>query len=442
MSSFCRFVAFRQLFRKNTPVCFVPGDLSALPAIILENNDMRRKSPLFYQIFVLILLIGVAGIAMAQPSDAILKVRQRFLDADINTLTFHNIDEIFETRKVPTAGPIWDIPRKPVPLDFTYEFGGRNIPAADFAERTDTNALLIIKDDRIVFERYLNQTDENTHFISMSVAKSITSILTGMAIADGAIASVNDLIVKYIPELKDSGYADVTIRQALMMRSGCNWDERYDFEKATPMSELHNGAIVENRIRFTSPALTLKSIHAPGKHFNYSTVETGVLGWVLERATGKPVEDYMAERWWQKAGMQSYGFWIADGKPGVGKVVNGMGFNAVLRDYGRIGLMMLRNGVANRQQLLPRAWIRESTIPDESNEPIAPGARLGYQYQWWTLTNSDAYIAIGLQGQFIYVDPTTNTVVVKMSYFPPGEKSNEMEDETLAFMRSVSKWNP
>jgi len=400
---------------------------------------MGRKL-LFVSFFILITLLGFTQFAASQPSDAILKVRQRFLDADINTLTFHNIDEIFETRKVHTKGPVWDLPSKPAPLDFSYEYNSITIPAADFPERTYTNAILIIKDDKIVYERYLNQTNENTHFLSMSMAKSITSILLGMAVADGAIASVNDLIVKYVPELKSSGYADVTIRQALMMRSGCNWDERYDFEKATPMSDLHNGAIVENRFRFTSPALTLKSIHPPGKQFNYSTVETGVLGWIIERAVGKPFEDYMAERWWKMAGMESYGFWVADGKPGVGKVVNGMGFNAVVRDYARIGLMMLHNGKANNKHLLPQTWVRDSTVPEKNNEPIAPGSPLGYQYQWWTLTDSDAYIAIGLQGQYIYVDPAANTVVVKLSYFPPGEV--EADNETFNFLRAVAKWQP
>jgi CubicO group peptidase (beta-lactamase class C family) len=406
--------------------------------LFVKDSPMRRKLLLFSFIFVT--LIGIAGIAIAQPSDAILKVRQRFLDADINTLTFHNIDEIFETRKVLTKGPVWNLSLKPAPLDFSYEFDGKSIPAAEFPERTYTNAIIVMKDDKVVFERYFNQTNEDTHFLSMSVAKSITSILVGMAINDGAISSVNDLIVKYIPELKGSGYHGVTIRQALMMRSGCNWDERYDFDKATPMSELHHGAIVENRFRFTSPAKSLKSIQPPGTHFNYSTVESGVLGWVVERAAGKPIEDYMAERWWKRAGMQSYAFWIADGKPGVGRVVNGMGFNAVLRDYARIGLMMLHHGEANNQRLLPGAWVSESTIPEKSNEPITPGFSLGYQYQWWTLTDSDAYIAIGLQGQYIYVDPATNTVVVKVSYFPPGEQ--EAEDETLAFLRAVSKWQP
>jgi CubicO group peptidase (beta-lactamase class C family) len=399
---------------------------------------MHRKLSVVSLISILTALTGLAGIAIAQPSDAILKVRQRFLDADINTLTFHNIDEIFETRRVLTKGPVWSLPLRPVPLDFSYEYDGEMIPAADFPERTYTNAILIIKDDQIVFERYFNQTNEDTHFLSMSVAKSITSVLVGMAISDGAISSVNDPIVKYVPELKGSGYNDVTVRQALMMRSGCNWDERYDFDKATPMSELHHGAIVENRFRFTSPALSLKSIHPPGEHFNYSTVETGVLGWVLERAVGKPIEDYMAERWWKRAGMQSYAFWIADGKAGVGRVVNGMGFNAVLRDYARIGLMMLHDGEANGQQLLPHAWISESTTPEKSNEPIAPGFSLGYQYQWWTLTDSDAYIAIGLQGQYVYIDPATNTVAVKLSFFPPGEQ--DAENETLAFLRAVSEW--
>lgn len=400
---------------------------------------MHRKSSLISFFFIL-LVLGFAGIGAAQPSEAILKVRQRFLDADINTLTFHNIDEIFETRKVPTEGPVWKLHTRRVPFNFSYNYEGKTISATDFPERTYTNALLIIKDDKIVFERYFNQTNENTHFLSMSMAKSITSVLVGMAAADGAISSVNDPIIKYIPELKKTGYSGVTIRQALMMRSGCNWDERYDFEKATPMSELHNGAIVENRIRFTSAALPLKSIHPPGKHFNYSTVETGVLGWVVERAVGKPLEEYMAERWWKQAGMQSFGFWIADGEPGVGRVVNGMGFNAVLRDYGRIGLMMLHNGRANGKQLLPESWVSESTVPDEVNEPIYQDSEFGYQYQWWTLTDSDAYVARGLQGQYIYIDPSTNTVVIKLSYFPPGEF--KADNEAIAFFRAVSKWKP
>jgi hypothetical protein len=129
---------------------------------------MRRRPSFISFFFLIVVLINFTGIVIAQPSDAILKVRQRFLDADINTLTFHNIDEIFETRRVPAAGPVWEIPVKPAPLNFTYKYNEKTVPAEDFAERTYTNAILIIKDGKIVFERYLNQTNENTHFREVS----------------------------------------------------------------------------------------------------------------------------------------------------------------------------------------------------------------------------------------------------------------------------------
>ena len=105
----------------------------------------------------------------------------------------------------------------------------------------------------------------------------------------------------------------------------------------------------------------------------------------------------------------------------------------------RIGLMVLHEGKANGQQLVPAAWLAEATHPD-GTEPIAPGSTRGYQYQWWTFTDSDAFSAMGLQGQFMYVDPSTQTVVVKLSYFPPGEQRADAETE--AFLRAVSRWKP
>lgn len=398
---------------------------------------MQRKSSVI-SLFLFLSLGCFSCACFAQPSETILELRRRFLDPDINSLTFHNIDEIFTTQRVPAGAETWVIPSAPKTLNFSYQFNGATIDAADFAERTYTNALLIIKHGNIVFERYLNQTNGNTHFLSMSMAKSITSILIGMAVSDGLIRSVDDKIIQYVPELENSGYRDVTIRQALQMRSGVGWDERYDFEKQTPMAKLHHGSIVENRIRFVSAALNLQALHPPGEVFNYSTVETTVLGWVLERATGLPLIQYMSERWWRPAGMQSYGFWLFDGSPGMGNPVNGMGFNATLRDFGRIGLMMLQNGKAFGRQLLPSEWVAESTTPAE--ETLAPGLSRGYAYQWWTLADSPAYMAVGLQGQFIYVDPDSDTVAVKLSYFPPGEQRAGAESE--AFFRALSNWSP
>jgi CubicO group peptidase (beta-lactamase class C family) len=370
---------------------------------------------------------------------ALQNVRRHMLDADVNALTFHNIDEIFDTRRVANAGPVWPLPTRLHEMSFTYQHSGQTHPAAEVLERTFTNALIILKHGEIVTEIYRNKTDAATHFISFSMAKSITSTLIGVAVADGHIHSIDDAITRYVPELKSSAYDGVSIRQALLMRSGADYDERYDFDHPGLASAAFEESLVRNRVRFASFAEVLTRAHPPGERFNYSTVETAVLGWVLERATGRSISDYMAEKLWKPAGMESYGFWILDGAPGVGREFNGAGFNAVARDYARFGLMMLHHGKAQTRQVVPEAWVNEATAARDTT-PVEPGFPLGYRYQWWTLPGSDAYLALGLQGQFIFVDPATDTVVVKLSYFPPGNE--EATAETLDFLEAASRWSP
>jgi len=193
------------------------------------------------------------------------------------------------------------------------------------------------------------------------------------------------------------------------------------------------------RVRFAAFAEILNRRHSPGSVFNYSTIETCVLGWVLERATGMHIAQYMSERLWKPAGMESYGFWILDGNSQAGREFNGAGFNAVARDYARFGLMMLRNGKAETRQIIPQRWVAEATAPRETT-PVIAGSPLGYRYQWWTIAGTDAYLALGLQGQFIYVDPPTETVIVKLSYFPPGNE--DVEAESLEFLRAAAAWSP
>ena len=130
------------------------------------------------------------------------------------------------------------------------------------------------------------------------------------------------------------------------------------------------------------------------------------------------------------------GFFIMDGPPGVGREFTGAGFNATLRDYGRLGQLMLQEGEVNGKRLLPAEWVREAAKPARNEE----GPMGGYGYQWWTIAGSDAYFALGLQGQFIYIDPTTRTVVVKLSYHPPAAQM--AVPEAVAFMQAASAWKP
>lgn len=388
----------------------------------------------------IVMLAGLiaAGAAHAGDSAALEEARRHFLDANVNVLTFHSADQLFLTSRVEASGTRWVLPRAERPLDFTYDFGGKTHPAADILDRTYTNALIIVKHGKIVAEIYRNQTDAASHFISFSMAKSITSILIGLALADHSIHSVDDQITQYVPELKDSAYDGVTLRQALNMRSGANYVEEYVVAHPHLLSGAFEQSYVENRMRFVSFARAMTRAYPPGEHYSYSTFETCVLGWVLERATHQSITQFMSDRLWKPAGMESYGYWMMDGPPGVGKEFTGGGFNAVARDYARIGLMMLRNGKAGERQVVPAAWVHESTVPSAraAADPAEPA--FGYHYQWWPLLDSAAYMARGLQGQEIYVDPATDTVVVKLSYFPPGNK--EAFTEAVAFFQAASRW--
>jgi len=390
-----------------------------------------------------LLLKGETPLSAVPP--ALQAVRRHMLESPGNMLNFRSMDQLFDTRQVGRAGSVWVLPARSSTLDFSYDSGGERIPARQFEERTFTNALLILKDGTVVYEHYRNMSNERSHFASFSMAKSIMSMLVGIAVGEGRIHSLDDTVEHFVPELKGSGYEGVSLRNLLRMRSGVAYDERYDFGAQSPAQQVFEQAIVQNTHRFADLAPSLRRRMEPGRQFNYSTMDTAVLAWALERAVGQPIATYMTTRLWEPMGMQANGFWIADGPPGVGRELAGMGFNAQARDYARLGQMMLQGGQAMGRQIVPKQWVTESTAsrlidaPAPGNEPPPP-IPLGYGYQWWTLHGTGMYTAIGLQGQFIFVDPATRTVVVKLSFFPPDQEMKLM-GESLDFFRAAAAWN-
>jgi hypothetical protein len=365
---------------------------------------------------------------------AVQQLRRSMLDPDTNSLMFHSMDKLFTARTVARSGPVWALPRADHDLDFTYSYKGRQHTPEQFLDRTYTNALLVMKDGKIVSEIYRNNTDDKTRFIGWSMTKSITSILIGCALSEGRIKSLDDPITLYLPELKTGGYNGVTIRQIMQMRSGVDYEERYDFGHPGTAARNHELSLVENVTRFADVARTIKRIHAPGEVWQYKTLDTAVLGWLLERVSGgSTLSAYATQRLWEPLGAERDGFFIMDGPPGVGREFNGAGFNATLRDFARVGLMMMNEGRANGHQIVSPEWVRDSTRP-------TGGAGPGYGLQWWDTGGPGTFQAIGLQGQYIYVDPTTRTVVVKLSYFPP--ENTTAAEETAAFLAAASAWTP
>lgn len=371
-----------------------------------------------------------AGDQVQTPPDPVISMRQHWLDDGINSFNFRNSAQIFETRTVAKGKVAWPLLQ-----------GAKTTMPADYdawARRTYTNALLVIHDGRIVFEDYRNRTTPEDRFISFSMAKTITALLVGLAVQDGKIASIDDPVSKYVPELKGGGYEDVSIRHVLQMRSGVAYEERYDFgEKPSLAALIHMNAIVANKERFADRATTVAKAVEPGSRFNYATLDTAVLGWVVERATGEKLANYMSRRLWQPLGAEADGFWIADGPQGVGRELSGMGYNARLRDFGRLGLMLLNKGKANGRQVVPEAWVKQQTTMIPFAASAALGLGKGYGFQTWQLDSEPgAYSAVGLAGQFIYVHPSSNTVIVKLSHFPNPEPEGVI-DETLKGFHAI-----
>ena len=364
-------------------------------------------------------------------------LRWHMLDNDVSSLTFRSMDTLFTTRTVARSGPIWVLPHEERPLNVDYEWRNRHYSASQFLERTYTNALLVMKNGRIVSEIYRNATNERSRFIGWSMTKSVTSVLIGCTLAENRIDSLDTPISHYLPELQGGGYDGVTIRQVMQMRSGVDYEERYDFDHPGRAASNHIAALVRNTARFADVARTLPRIHAPGSVFQYKTIDTAVLGWLIERVTRGSVAAYTARCLWEPLGAESDAFYIMDGPPGIGREFSGAGFNATLRDFARFGQMVLNGGVADGRRVVSADWIRQSTQP---SGPLAVNGGGGYGLQWWTL-GGGTFAAIGLQGQYIYVDPATQTVVVKLSYFPPGDNS-ALDEETRAFLHAASAWKP
>jgi CubicO group peptidase (beta-lactamase class C family) len=369
---------------------------------------------------------------------AVIAMRWQLLNPDVESFAFRDMDRVFESRAVPRGGAVWDLASASgfaMPKDAV---GGQSYYYPQFAERTYTNAMLVIRHGEIVFEDYRNRSLPTTRFLSMSMAKTITSMLVGIALGERKIASLDDRADKYVPALKGSGYDGVTIRQILQMRSGIDYEERYDFGAHPSFAgTLHRDAIVLNKMRFAAGALQTRRKEAPGSRFNYSTLNTMVLGWVLENATGEKLEDYTREKLWAPLGAEADAYWIADGPPGGGRALNGMGFNATLRDYGRLGLLMLHDGKRGDAQVVPAGWVKQATTMLPTGEPAGQGFP-GYGFQIWQVDDEPgAFSAVGLAGQYIYVSPATDTVIVKLSYYPMAA-GPATEAEAVGYFKAIA----
>jgi CubicO group peptidase (beta-lactamase class C family) len=390
---------------------------------------MIRHFSLCLCVFVLLSLSWSAHAA----NDGLADLRQMYdgtMLPGVEVATFSNSDKLQPVRVVRRGKSSLPLPKsaKPFPA-IQFDLQGRHFDLYDYLADNRVAGILVLKNGEIVFEDYELGIGPDTHWISFSMAKSITSTLAGAALADGSISSLDDLVVKYVPTLKGSAYEGVSVRQILTMSSGVRWYETVTDSKSDrrKMLELQLKGKPGELLRYMG---SLPRAAPPGSVWNYSTGETFVLGAVVEGATHRRLPDYLSEKIWSPAGMEHDATWWVDGPNGLAWAGSGIG--ATLRDYGRFALVVANEGRVNGRSIVPEGWFGEASAAHTIGGKSVP-----YGYMWW-VADDGAFAALGSFGQYMYIDPKEHLVIVVLNAQPKPEDASRNELGS-AFVTAVTK---
>ena len=354
--------------------------------------------------------------------------------------------ELVPTQRIARGpGPVAPLPGDPqllgrVPL---VRASAARATVDDVLDGTYTDAVVVVHDGRVVFERYAGEMATDTPHLLMSISKSVVSCVVGHLVERGRL-SPEQLITDHVPELASSGYRGATLRNVLDMRSGVDFSEDY--------TDLNAGVrLMEEAMGWRPPSArklppsmyayltTLGGAGAHGGVFDYRSCETDVLGWVCERAADTRMADLISEFVWSPMGADHDAEITCDG---VGTAIHDGGMCATARDLARFGMMLLGDGEAAGRRIVPAAWLRESWAVDPDvrdafarsvSEPYLPGG--WYRNKFWFVprAHGDVLLCLGINGQMLYVAPGTGTVAAKLSSWPDAQAATMLEDTLRAF---------
>lgn len=344
---------------------------------------------------------------------------------------FWNIPKIddykrFSNASIPKGGtvlPLVQAPEKMPQHPVSWKFRGqpREGQLSELLASTGSTACIVLQHGKILYEQYFNGYQRDSINTSFSAAKSMTSVLTGIAIAEGAIHSVEDPVARYLTDFNKTGYDQITISHLLQMCSGLEYKEG-----VFPWTD---DARVYYGLRLREQALRARLIETPGNIYHYNNYNLLLLGMILEKATGQPVPAYFSEKVWQHIGAEADASWSMDSRhSGFAKMESG--FNALAIDFARFGQHCLQNGQSNGQTIIPASWLQESTsAPIHTADTTKYLSRMVpplckwagsphgyYKYLWWgyqTDTHNFDYFALGVKGQLIYISPRKQAVIVR-----------------------------
>jgi CubicO group peptidase (beta-lactamase class C family) len=308
-----------------------------------------------------------------------------------------------------------------------------------------TDGILVLHRGRIVYERYFGVLDRFTPHIAFSVSKSFVATVAATLVHEGVLDDQAP-VASYVPEVRDSGFADATVRQLLDMTTGMRYTEDYTDENSSVWQFSRAGGFrprppgYDGPDSFYSFIRTLPRESPHGERFAYKTVNTDTLGWVMRRATGKSISELVRERLWATLGVEQDGYFTVDS---TGVEFAGGGMNLTLVDLARFGEMMRCGGVFNGQQIVPHEVVDDIQRGGDKAHFAKAGYTLlpgwSYRSMWWVSHNAHgAYAARGIHGQGIYVDPAAEMVIARFASHPLGANAN-LDPTTLPAYHALAQ---
>jgi CubicO group peptidase (beta-lactamase class C family) len=343
---------------------------------------------------------------------------------------------------LPSSKPM-PLPRAQREPDYRWSVGAeRNLKVDDFLARQRIMGLLIIKDGMVQVERYQYDRTPAHRFTSQSMAKSITALAIGYALEEGRIASLDDRADRYAPKLRGTIFGATTIRNLLRMASGARYKQTDDGTGDTPR---FSQAIWRDGIEAAASYVKERETEQ-GTRFYYASPHTTMLAAVVRGATGMSLSEYLTPRLWQGIGAEQTALWRAD-KTGLEVALGN--FNATLRDYGRLGVVLANDGVRPddpyKKQVIPRAFLLEATDWKRAPEQFRPGkatSLLGYGYQFWLYPGAKRrFVMLGVHGQSMFIDPGRRLVIAQTGANATAQASGTtLWNERDAFWRGVTQY--
>lgn len=399
------------------------------------------KRPINIGLALLLVVVAAVWVGFGDRIARVQVVSTLFTGAEQST-NFNRMHSMFPIKTMPASSQPKSFELgEQIELPSNFAFSGEVVETTEFLARTDTAALLILKNGQITFEQYWLSGGREQTWLSMSVAKSFISALIGIAIEQGHIDDVNQPITDYVPKLFGSAYDNVPIKDILQMSSGASWNEDYGDPESDISKFSRIFALGGSMNTFTA---TLENELPPGTYNRYNSTDTQALGMLLTNAVGRPISQYMSAMLWHPMGAENQAYWLTDSED---MEMAFAGLNATARDYAKLGEIYRLGGFFNGRQIVPSQWVEDSITPDAphliAGDNPASDWPLGYGYQWWIPEGEQGeFMAIGVYNQFIYVAPQSDTVIVKLSansaYGTADDDGAASEFETIAFFRQIS----